>query len=138
MPALVCEWNLCSQQFNSETEFIPHISSHFAANHLKTQEDGFQCKWVHCLDSYYKTIDLLLSHVLNDHLHLSISLPNACLWKDCNQRFPSSEDLTYHINEDHVQEKQSEYACFWMNCERELRPFQSRQKMMRHLQTRKI
>lgn len=52
------------------------------------------------------------------------------------ERFQTFDELTDHVSEEHIGSGHSEYVCMWENCERNGKPFNQRQKVMRHIQTR--
>ncbi|KAI9008138.1 hypothetical protein BC832DRAFT_530221 [Gaertneriomyces semiglobifer] len=94
------------------------------------------CKWALCKLSDFFSIDDLIAHLCSDHLSLSFTTrPHGCLWNGCNSRFTNFDDLTNHVSEEHIGSGQSEYICCWENCERKGKPFNQRQKVMRHIQT---
>jgi hypothetical protein len=58
-----------------------------------------------------------------------------CLWHSCSKTFSSCDELTAHINAEHVGSGKPRYDCFWEGCNRnEERGFFSKQKICRHLQ----
>lgn len=59
----------------------------------------------------------------------------VCRWKDCGKYFPSCDELTAHINADHIGGGKAHYECFWDQCTRNgSQGFQSKQKISRHVQ----
>ncbi|KAF8909373.1 hypothetical protein CPB84DRAFT_1673452 [Gymnopilus junonius] len=59
-----------------------------------------------------------------------------CRWKDCGKYFNSCDELTLHINTDHIGGGKAHYECFWDQCPRNgNQGFQSKQKISRHVQS---
>lgn len=60
---------------------------------------------------------------------------HTCMWQSCGRTFTSCNDLTAHLNSEHVGSGKAHYDCFWMNCNRNGgNGFSSKQKICRHLQ----
>ncbi|KAI9104761.1 hypothetical protein DFS34DRAFT_576028 [Phlyctochytrium arcticum] len=95
------------------------------------------CKWALCSLSSFFSVDDLIQHLCSDHLAIAASddRPHGCLWRNCSDRFPTFDELTDHVSEDHIGSGQHEYVCNWEGCERNGKPFNQRQKVMRHIQT---
>ncbi|KNC98407.1 uncharacterized protein SPPG_06111 [Spizellomyces punctatus DAOM BR117] len=95
------------------------------------------CKWALCSLSSFFSVDDLIQHLCSDHLAISKGnmRPHGCLWLGCAHRFETFDELTDHVSEDHIGSGQHEYVCMWENCDRNGKPFNQRQKVMRHIQT---
>ncbi|KDR80536.1 hypothetical protein GALMADRAFT_90910 [Galerina marginata CBS 339.88] len=66
----------------------------------------------------------------------SCSDAHECRWKGCGQLFQSCDDLTSHINTEHIGGGKAHYECFWDQCLRNgNQGFQSKQKICRHVQS---
>ncbi|KFB52617.1 AGAP003885-PA-like protein [Anopheles sinensis] len=60
--------------------------------------------------------------------------PLVCLWSDCNLELPDQQQLVKHIEKQHVEPKKGdEFACSWLNCPRQIRPFNARYKLLIHM-----
>ncbi|CAN6615360.1 hypothetical protein TRVA0_006S01288 [Trichomonascus vanleenenianus] len=63
----------------------------------------------------------------------------TCQWIEedgtpCGCTFSSTSDLSDHVIRGHIGSRKKSYVCRWKDCDREHRPFQQRQKIVRHLQ----
>ena len=66
----------------------------------------------------------------------------TCLWidqdmpmprKPCNKIFGSLHEIVTHITVEHIGGPEiSNHTCFWENCQRELRPFKAKYKLVNH------
>ncbi|KAJ3095783.1 zinc-finger protein [Phlyctochytrium planicorne] len=98
------------------------------------------CHWAQCEDDKegFENLEELVRHLSSKHLAKDgdgAEDPHSCSWNDCDHRFKTFKELTDHIATDHITRGQSEYVCQWRSCSREGRPFDQRQKIMRHIQT---
>ena len=67
----------------------------------------------------------------------------TCLWidqdqpmprKPCNKIFGSLHEIVTHITVEHVGGPEiSNHTCYWENCQRELRPFKAKYKLVNHV-----
>ena len=68
---------------------------------------------------------------------------HTCLWidplqheprKPCNKTFYSMHDVVTHLTIEHVGgPEQTDHACYWKDCERELKPFKAKYKLVNHI-----
>lgn len=58
--------------------------------------------------------------------------PHVCLWDNCNLEFPSLTGLVSHLDRDHTL-SMDKYLCHWKDCQRGLKPFDARYKLITHL-----
>lgn len=137
-----CHWQDCDLSFLSSTQF----DQHFLNDHFKTfqmpQEPLHQqlsCAWDQCHVAP-ESVPALFDHVKYDHVGLEQH--HRCKWlvvdhdrniAPCNMCFNTAEALTKHLTTDHVGSGQSEYICYWQDCNRFHRPFSQKQKIMRHI-----
>ncbi|PWA01355.1 hypothetical protein BB558_002551 [Smittium angustum] len=109
-------------------------SSNFTESKERDSETGsdeeIQCKWTKCSESNTNTIDLI-QHVLKKHIKKQLYM---CLWENCCAQCISLELLSEHIDDQHIGSGQREYYCGWRGCERKLKPFLQRQRIIRHVQ----
>ena len=55
-----------------------------------------------------------------------------CLWDNCGRKFPSLSTLVSHLDREHTL-SMMKYICFWKHCQRNLKPFDARYKLITHL-----
>ena len=68
---------------------------------------------------------------------------HTCLWidslqpeprKPCNKTFYSMHEVVTHLTVEHVGgPEQTDHACYWKDCERELKPFKAKYKLVNHI-----
>ena len=58
--------------------------------------------------------------------------PQVCLWDECNLEFPSLSSLVVHLDRGHTAAMVT-YRCLWKGCQREMKPFDARYKLITHL-----
>ncbi|KAK9479870.1 hypothetical protein V1514DRAFT_326698 [Lipomyces japonicus] len=150
---LHCHWNKCSDSYHDQSSLNAHV-----LDHMSTFAPYLQCEWDTC---QFTTLDTnqLVSHVVHDHIssvpHVSSAagsnIPETvkesiskeehdCQWiigsdTICSKVFSNTHDLSEHIIASHVGSRKQEYRCAWHGCERNHKPFNQRQKIIRHLQT---
>ncbi|EFA05809.2 zinc finger protein GLIS1 [Tribolium castaneum] len=57
-----------------------------------------------------------------------------CQWENCYQIYDHQTALVKHIEKCHVEVKRGEeFACFWANCPRKIKPFNARYKLLIHM-----
>ncbi|KAJ9083065.1 zinc-finger protein [Entomophthora muscae] len=123
-----CMWAACSAEFGTADDLIPHLSRF----HLGGRGKDSKCKWRYC-NEYQPGTDELLKHLYGVHLGIE-QVKLTCQWENCKSQYSSFDDLTSHLSEGHVGSGRSYYICGWSRCQRAGRPFNQRQKVMRHLQ----
>lgn len=55
-----------------------------------------------------------------------------CLWDKCNMEFPNLSYLVAHLDRGHTATMVT-YRCLWKDCQRGMRPFDARYKLITHL-----
>ncbi len=58
--------------------------------------------------------------------------PQVCLWEGCNMEFQNLSLLVAHLDKGHTL-AMSQYICYWKDCQRNLKPFDARYKLITHL-----
>ncbi|CAG8482354.1 3917_t:CDS:2 [Ambispora leptoticha] len=124
-----CLWSTCAAVFSSIDELVPHLSKFHVAGRRK----GNLCLWASC-SMEKEGRDELIEHVCSDHLNTR-QFQHCCKWDGCSLRFETFDELTAHVSESHIGSGRSQYVCQWESCSRNGRPFNQRQKVMRHIQT---
>ncbi|GAB1606644.1 zinc finger protein GLIS3-like [Argonauta hians] len=57
-----------------------------------------------------------------------------CKWIDCNLVFAEQDELVRHIEKMHIDQRKAEdFTCFWQGCQRKLKPFNARYKLLIHM-----
>ncbi len=56
----------------------------------------------------------------------------VCLWDNCGREFPSLAVLVSHLDRDHTL-TMVKFVCLWKECQRGLKPFDARYKLITHL-----
>ncbi|XP_036358191.1 zinc finger protein GLIS3-like [Octopus sinensis] len=57
-----------------------------------------------------------------------------CKWIDCNLLFTEQDELVRHIEKVHIDQRKAEdFTCFWQGCQRRLKPFNARYKLLIHM-----
>ncbi|PVV04999.1 hypothetical protein BB560_000480 [Smittium megazygosporum] len=107
----------------------PQTKSSNANGPEKTTEKIINCKWKKCSESKSDTLDLI-KHVLKNHLVKEL---HPCHWDGCSSNYSSMIDLFDHISDIHIGNGKKNYTCYWLNCERNLKPFSQRQRAIRHV-----
>ncbi|KAK9374527.1 uncharacterized protein V1513DRAFT_445943 [Lipomyces chichibuensis] len=140
---LHCEWDAC----NFTTLTSNSLVSHVVHDHVLAQQEQEQVQQI----SHQHLQLRAHSHHQRGHGHRPLQPSHShtdsrvesknhhkCLWltdgRSCAQSFSSTQDLSEHIIASHVGSRKQEYTCTWSGCERSTRPFQQRQKIIRHLQ----
>ena len=59
-----------------------------------------------------------------------LSAPVVCRWNGCSSKYNSPEELVKHVNVQHVP---ADHICRWTPCSRNLKPFNSRCRLIPHL-----
>ncbi|CAG8491112.1 4075_t:CDS:2 [Ambispora gerdemannii] len=124
-----CLWSTCAAVFGSIDELVPHLSKLHVAGRSKSN----LCLWASC-SMEKEGSDELIEHVYSDHLNTH-QFQHCCKWDGCSLRFETFDELTGHVSESHIGSGRSQYVCHWESCNRNGRPFNQRQKVMRHIQT---
>lgn len=127
----VCKWLDCNHLFDD-------VNKHICENHIDKMntlnQHTFKCEWDDC-DFISKDIDELYEHV---PVH-TCTKKHVCKWiangDKCTYECESTDELTTHLIEAHIGAGKSQYQCNWEGCERQHRPFNQRQKIVRHLNT---
>ena len=73
----------------------------------------------------------------------SVKQEHTCLWVDplqpeprkpCNKTFYSMHDIVTHLTVEHVGgPEQTDHTCYWRDCERVLKPFKAKYKLVNHI-----
>ncbi|KAK9370269.1 hypothetical protein V1509DRAFT_617265 [Lipomyces kononenkoae] len=139
---LHCEWDACDFMTLSSNSLVSHV----VHDHIHTQQVQVKQE-----PNSHQNLQLH-THTVHHHDHVHRPQPpchlypdsktaahHKCLWASsdgrvCGQCFSSTQDLSEHIIAEHVGSRKQEYTCMWSGCERNTRPFQQRQKIIRHLQ----
>ena len=58
--------------------------------------------------------------------------PYVCQWDECNMEFPNLSYLVAHLDRGHTATMVT-YRCHWKDCQREMKPFDARYKLITHL-----
>ena len=58
--------------------------------------------------------------------------PYVCQWNDCNMEFPNLSYLVAHLDRGHTATMVT-YRCLWKDCQRGMKPFDARYKLITHL-----
>ena len=58
--------------------------------------------------------------------------PHLCLWDGCNMEFPNLSYLVAHLDRGHTATMVT-YRCLWKGCQRDMKPFDARYKLITHL-----
>ncbi|KAK9354156.1 hypothetical protein V1523DRAFT_325134, partial [Lipomyces doorenjongii] len=136
---LQCHWNHCADASIDPNAVDAHI-----LGHMSRLAAPLHCEWDAC-NFTTLTSNSLVSHVVHDHVPSQQEQEQLQLQQIshqhlqsrgrlCAQNFSSTQDLSEHIIASHVGSRKQEYTCLWSGCERSTRPFQQRQKIIRHLQ----
>ena len=77
------------------------------------------------------------------YMRPSVRQEHTCMWidpeqlgprKPCNKTFYSMHEIVTHITVDHVGGPDtSDHVCFWKDCERVLKPFKAKYKLVNHI-----
>ncbi|OIR56515.1 MAG: uncharacterized protein A8A55_2736 [Amphiamblys sp. WSBS2006] len=60
------------------------------------------------------------------------STAKVCGWADCMVVFDSTEKLSEHVMEEHIDTQKKNYVCHWVNCDREKKKHPSRYSLISH------
>ena len=73
----------------------------------------------------------------------AVKQEHTCLWidqlqaepkKPCNKTFYSMHEIVTHLTVEHVGgPEQTDHTCYWRDCERELKPFKAKYKLVNHI-----
>lgn len=58
--------------------------------------------------------------------------PYVCQWENCNMEFPNLSYLVAHLDRGHTATMVT-YRCLWRDCQRDMKPFDARYKLITHL-----
>ncbi|XP_049460534.1 zinc finger protein GLIS3 isoform X2 [Epinephelus fuscoguttatus] len=59
---------------------------------------------------------------------------HCCRWLDCSAVYDQREELVRHIEKLHVDQRKAEdFACHWVGCPRNFKPFNARYKLLIHM-----
>ena len=58
--------------------------------------------------------------------------PYVCRWEGCNMEFPNLSYLVAHLDRGHTATMVT-YRCLWKDCQRDMKPFDARYKLITHL-----
>ncbi|KAK9447506.1 uncharacterized protein V1518DRAFT_457310 [Limtongia smithiae] len=158
MPMLQCRWDECHFATGDSGSLVSHVvqdhipqeqpsqvstpvpavsvtTHHTHTHHHHPHHDQQHISHVHSHEAFAP------NHAHHHHHHSNDQdepAESKCLWVTdgvvCNHVFDSTQTLSEHIIESHVGARKQEYTCMWHGCDRNTRPFQQRQKMVRHLQ----
>ncbi|TFY78057.1 hypothetical protein EWM64_g5955 [Hericium alpestre] len=155
---LSCQWNNCNDYPTAHA--IPGSSTSTSvdaalgvlANHLLHDHLGLQQSFTHMASSGRPSFASTEDHI-SDHRSLSPQdTPSSvsslsekqhssevsclCQWYGCDKTFSSVDELTAHINAEHVGGGKAQYECLWEGCTRNgEKGFASKQKICRHIQS---
>lgn len=117
-----CRWSTCTAEFANKDDFLPHLGTHLAPNHLIRRRDPadvaaelllsfaangdgssdslpYPCKWSQCTTTS-SDVDQLVSHVAVEHV--SLDEGKRCQWGSCNDHFLTFTELSTHLTIVHV------------------------------------
>ncbi|XP_026153480.1 zinc finger protein GLIS3 isoform X3 [Mastacembelus armatus] len=59
---------------------------------------------------------------------------HCCRWLDCSAVYDQKEELVWHIEKLHVDQRKAEdFTCYWVGCPRNFKPFNARYKLLIHM-----
>ncbi|OMJ21148.1 pH-response transcription factor [Smittium culicis] len=91
--------------------------------------ESFLCKWEGCENNVFTDIDIMYSHLTNDHVGRKTkgNLCLTCKWENCGHSFTKRDHITSHVKI-HIPYKP--FPCQLCN-----RPFKRAQDLKKHLKT---
>ncbi|OMJ09438.1 pH-response transcription factor [Smittium culicis] len=91
--------------------------------------ESFLCKWEGCENNTFTDIDIMYSHLTNDHVGRKTkgNLCLTCKWENCGHSFTKRDHITSHVKI-HIPYKP--FPCQLCN-----RPFKRAQDLKKHLKT---
>ncbi|ANB11897.1 Zap1p [Sugiyamaella lignohabitans] len=151
-----CQYQACDFQSLNFDDFTSHIKSDhlsatapldsFATNDMVTHslDPSLGIPQPNNIVGTTKPVNVTTTGTNNNTVkvkteHDETTSTKTCKWvlengQLCSCECKNTEELSNHIIEAHVGLRKTEYVCSWQGCDRNHRPFQQRQKMVRHLQ----
>ncbi|KAK9381716.1 uncharacterized protein V2V93DRAFT_367663 [Kockiozyma suomiensis] len=138
-----CEWNSCHYRAVTADLVTSHHTHEHAGSTIQHAApiDNLRnyCHQSHWHNHGHRSHSHDYTHHQSSDSDQMLDLEHKCLWvspdgNNCDKIFDSTHDLSEHIIADHVGSRKQEYTCLWQGCERLMRPFSQRQKIVRHLQ----
>lgn len=159
---LKCQYDTCNFNTLDSDAYFDHLNKHAIAQ--QNGISPLQCEWKACafVGNDMKELSVHMKNYHNppvtpdpDELKMSFPVKEKeesdgisdesssmfkCKWECsdggiCGEIFHDTSELSAHIISSHIGSRKQQYMCCWQGCERNHRPFQQRQKIIRHLQT---
>ena len=127
---------------NSLSSLHSHRSHNLMNGHLSSLTANSQASQLSVLNHHPLTPNSLSSHSSSYSVNQApIKSDLTCLWIDpdqlarpCMKRFNSMKSIVEHINAEHVGGPDStDHKCLWQECNRNLRPFKAKYKLVNHI-----